>query len=76
MSNYVDDALAVLDDAGVDRAAFVGYSFGALVGFAVALTAPRRLTGLVALDSLPDPADSPELLRTQGVRCSLEALGT
>ncbi len=63
MSSYVADALAVLDDAGADRAAFVGYSFGARVGFAVALSAPRRLTGLVALDSFPDPADSPEVLR-------------
>ncbi len=44
----------------------MGYSFGAHVGFAVALAAPRRLTGLVALDSLPDPEDSPEDLRTQG----------
>jgi pimeloyl-ACP methyl ester carboxylesterase len=65
MSCYVADALAVLDDAGADRAAFVGYSFGARVGFAVALSAPRRLTGLVALDSLPDAADSPEALRAQ-----------
>lgn len=65
MSRYVADAVAVLDDACVDRAAFVGYSFGARVGFALGLSAPRRLTGLVALDSLPDPADSPEALRTE-----------
>src|SRR5215471_12218090 len=29
MSEYVADVIAVLDDAGVDRAALVGYSFGA-----------------------------------------------
>ena len=65
MSRYVADALAVLDDAGADRAAFVGYSFGARVGFALGLSAPRRLTGLVALDSFPDPADSPDVLRAE-----------
>ena len=65
MSRYVADALAVLDDAGADEAAFVGYSFGARVGFALGLSAPRRLTGLVALDSFPDPADSPDGLRAE-----------
>lgn len=65
MSRYVADALAVLDDAGVDDAVFVGYSFGARVGFALGLSAPRRLTGLVALDSFPDPADTPDQLRAE-----------
>ena len=41
MSRYIADALAVLDDAGADKAAFVGYSFGARVGFGLGLTAPR-----------------------------------
>jgi len=63
MSRYVDDVLAVLDDAAADGAAFVGYSFGAHVGFALGLSAPARLSGLVALDSFPDPADSPDALR-------------
>jgi pimeloyl-ACP methyl ester carboxylesterase len=63
MSRYVTDALAALDDAGADRAAFVGYSFGAHVGFALWQASQGRLTGLVALDSLPDPADSPAALR-------------
>ncbi len=63
MSRYVTDAMAVLDDAGVDRAGFVGYSFGARVGFALAMSAPSRLAGLVALDSFPVPAASPESVR-------------
>jgi pimeloyl-ACP methyl ester carboxylesterase len=81
MSCYVADALAVLDDVGADRAAFVGYSFGAHVGFAVALSAPRRVAGLVALDSFPDPTVSPEALRaealgvlTRGTRNVIEEL--
>ncbi|TDD34198.1 alpha/beta fold hydrolase [Nonomuraea terrae] len=40
--------VAVLDDLGLDRAAFWGYSLGALTGYAVAACAPERLTRLVA----------------------------
>ena len=65
MSRYVADALAVLDDVGADRATFVGYSFGARVGFALALSDPGRLSGLVALDSFPDPTTAPDVLRSQ-----------
>jgi len=68
MPRYVADALAVLDAAGADRAAFVGYSFGAHVGFALGLSNPRRLTGLVALDSFPDPADTPSAARADALR--------
>lgn len=63
MSRYVADALAVLDDVGAESAGLVGYSFGARVGFALGQSAPGRLAGLVALDSFPDPGDSPEALR-------------
>ena len=68
MSRYVADAMAVLDDAGMDRVGFVGYSFGARVGFAIAVSAPGRLAGLVALDSFPGPAASPEAVRAAGER--------
>ena len=63
MACYVADVVAVLDDAGFDRAAFVGYSLGARVGFATAVSSPGRLTGLVALDSFPDPGESPDAIR-------------
>lgn len=63
MSRYVADALAVLADVGAESAAFVGYSFGARVGFALGQAAPGRLKGLVALDSFPEPAESPDAQR-------------
>ncbi len=63
LSRYVADVLAVLDDAGTERTAFVGYSFGARVGYAVARSAPERFTSLVALDMVPDPAIGPDELR-------------
>lgn len=43
-----ESVTAVLDDMGVDRAAYWGYSLGALTGYGVALHAPQRLTRLVA----------------------------
>jgi len=59
MSCYVDDVIAVLDDAGAERAVLAGYSLGARVGYAVAAAYPQRLAGLVGLDSIPDPAADP-----------------
>jgi pimeloyl-ACP methyl ester carboxylesterase len=80
MSAYVEDVLAVLDHAGIDQAAFVGYSFGARVGYATGLTAPARIVALVALDSVPDPeqastearSDMPDVLQ-RGTRAVIEA---
>src|SRR5262249_51633600 len=83
MDRYVADVTAVLDDAGYDRAAFVGYSFGARVGVATAGTAPERLAGLAALDSFPEPRPSPGALRagarevlTRGTQAVIEEFVT
>ncbi|SEF63389.1 alpha/beta hydrolase fold [Nonomuraea solani] len=48
LERRVDCVMAVLDDAGAERAAFWGYSLGAMTGYAVAAYAPERLTCLVA----------------------------
>jgi pimeloyl-ACP methyl ester carboxylesterase len=63
MECYVDDVIAVLDDAGIDRAVLIGYSQGGRVGYAVAGAHPQRLAGLVALDSVPDPDEQAASLR-------------
>jgi non-heme chloroperoxidase len=51
--------VAVLDDAGVERAVVAGHSMGSLVAARVALDAPERVAGLVLMGSKPtfrDPA--------------------
>ncbi|MEU3457283.1 alpha/beta hydrolase [Micromonospora sp. NPDC006766] len=48
LQRRVDVVTAVLDDVGVERAAFWGYSLGAMTGYAIAVYAPERLTRLVA----------------------------
>jgi pimeloyl-ACP methyl ester carboxylesterase len=54
---YVDDVKGLVDDTGCDRFAFVGYSFGGLVGLVLAAREPR-LAGLVALGAVFDPPDT------------------
>jgi 3-oxoadipate enol-lactonase len=52
------DVLAALDELGVDRAAFVGISFGGAVALRVAAAAPERVWAL-ALISAPAPEIEP-----------------
>ncbi len=48
---FVDDVIAVLDHAGVDRVAFVGQSLGGMVGLRTALWHPQRVSAFVAAGS-------------------------
>lgn len=47
------DAVAVLDAVGVDRAHFLGSSWGARLGFALAEHAPKRLLSLILCGNQP-----------------------
>jgi 3-oxoadipate enol-lactonase len=47
MATFVDDAVAVLDALGWDRAHIYGQSFGGMVALELALTHPRRVRTLV-----------------------------
>jgi len=44
---YVGDALAVLDDLGIERAHFFGYSLGGLVAYRLAVYAPERARSII-----------------------------
>jgi pimeloyl-ACP methyl ester carboxylesterase len=44
---WVSDLVAVLDDAGIERAHFFGYSLGALIGFRIPKYAPHRFDSLI-----------------------------
>jgi pimeloyl-ACP methyl ester carboxylesterase len=54
MNHLVEDVLALLDAAGVDRAHVVGHDWGAAVAWSVAQRHPERVLSLVAL-SVPHP---------------------
>jgi pimeloyl-ACP methyl ester carboxylesterase len=47
MDRFVGDVIAVLDDCGSAQTAYLGYSLGGRVGFALAIEAPERLCALI-----------------------------
>jgi aminoacrylate hydrolase len=50
VEDMATDLLALLDALAIDRAHFVGHAAGAAIGLALALAAPERLLGLVAVN--------------------------
>jgi len=50
---FVEDAIAVLDDAGVDAAPVMGWSMGVNTAFELAFLHPERVTGLLAVAGVP-----------------------
>ena len=53
LSDMASDVVAVLDDAGVDRATVFGHSMGGMLAQTVALEHPDRVAGLVLAGSAP-----------------------
>lgn len=56
-----DDAIAILDACGVDKAVLVGMSQGGFLSLRAALAHPDRVAGVVLIDSAAD-ADDAEML--------------
>lgn len=53
LTTRVADAVAVLDELGIERAHLIGFSWGARVGFAIGEHAPDRLLSLVLCGNQP-----------------------
>jgi pimeloyl-ACP methyl ester carboxylesterase len=58
LDEYIADVIAVLDSAGIDRAAMVGYSDGARVIYALAARHPRRVAAIVGIGGVAHPTDT------------------
>jgi 3-oxoadipate enol-lactonase len=56
MATFAEDAIAVLDDRGVDRAHLYGQSFGGMVALETALTYPARVRTLILAATHPGSA--------------------
>ena len=52
LKDLVGDAVALLDNAGVDSCVYVGMSMGGFVALRLALRHPERVDGLVLVDSM------------------------
>lgn len=81
LGEYVADVIAVLDDAGVARAALVGYSAGAQIAYAVAHRHPDRVSAVAGIGSVgaqgTGDGDWPEWVtevRAAGMRAAMEEL--
>jgi 3-oxoadipate enol-lactonase/4-carboxymuconolactone decarboxylase len=70
LRTLAEDALAVLDDAGVQSAAVCGLSLGGMIAMTLALAAPSRVNALVA--ACTSPAMDPQVWETRR-RTVLEA---
>lgn len=78
--DLVDDVIAVLDEARIPRAVFVGYSAGAAVLCRAARAHPERCLGFIGLGFCPEASDSegespwPKLVQELGVRKVIEQM--
>lgn len=57
MQDYIDDAIALLDARGIDRAHLVGFSFGGMIAQAIALAHPQRVDSLALISSVAARTD-------------------
>ncbi len=53
LDSFVEDAIAVMDDAGLDRAAVVSWSTGVTIAFELATRHPERVAGILAVAGVP-----------------------
>ena len=50
---YVDDLLNILDALGVDRCAYVGHSFSAMIGILASIRRPEIFSKLILIGASP-----------------------
>jgi pimeloyl-ACP methyl ester carboxylesterase len=78
VQEYTEDVIAVLDAAGADAAALVGYSAGARIAYAVGREYPGRVSAIVGIGTVgapgaadDDSADWAADVRQQGMRAAM-----
>jgi pimeloyl-ACP methyl ester carboxylesterase len=83
LEEYQADVIAVLDAAGIERAAMVGYSDGGRIVYCLAAKHPERVTALVGIGGVADRSDTnawrrelAESVRKTGLRTWLAAMSS
>jgi pimeloyl-ACP methyl ester carboxylesterase len=80
---FVEDAVAVLDEAGIDACPVIGWSIGVNTAFEMAVQHPDRLTGIFAVAGVPGatfasvgaPLFIPRFARRAVARTVMRSLG-
>lgn len=80
---FVEDAVAVIDDAGIESCPVIGWSIGVNTAFEMAVQHPDRLTGIFAVAGVPGatfasvgaPLFIPRFARRPVARTVMSALG-
>jgi pimeloyl-ACP methyl ester carboxylesterase len=71
MQRQVDDVEAVLDDLGIQRFHFLGYSIGAILGFHLAARMPERMASFIAYGGHPYPPSPADLVFIAEINATL-----
>jgi pimeloyl-ACP methyl ester carboxylesterase len=81
LDEYVQDVVALLDEAGIQRSALVGYSAGARICYAVARRYPDRVSAVAGIGAVGAPGDQRDDwmgaaadVRARGMRAAMEEL--
>ncbi|MEO6470603.1 MAG: alpha/beta hydrolase, partial [Aeromicrobium sp.] len=53
LDSYIEDAIAVMDDAGIESAVIASWSAGVTVAFELAARLPERVDGILAVAGVP-----------------------
>lgn len=53
LDSYIEDAIAVMDEAGIESAVVAGWSHGVTVAFELAARFPERVDGILAVAGVP-----------------------
>lgn len=73
--DMVADVLAVLDHLGIDRAVWAGLSIGGMVALRAALIAPKRVSGLILLDTHAGAEEAYKRIKYQMMAIGVRMLG-
>jgi pimeloyl-ACP methyl ester carboxylesterase len=71
MQDMADDAVAVLDHYGIDRAHIVGASMGGMITQLIGLNHPERVLSLTPIMSSPDPGAVTDAMEGKETRYAL-----
>ncbi len=72
LEQLADDAAALMDHAGVERATWVGFSMGGMIGQVFALRHAHRLNALVLADTTSEHHATPQSVWDERIRIAHE----